>query len=95
MLDTVLNFIAPYTDVIGTFLHPYIAIVQPYAAIYGAVVALCTTIVKFTKSEKDDAIWAKVLKVADFFSTAFLKSDIVKIKKGEEKLAEEAKKAEK
>lgn len=82
-------------DIIVNFLSPYVSVLEPYAAIYGAVVALCTAIVKATPSKKDDAIWAKVLKVADFFSTAFLKSDIVKIKKGEEKLAEEAKKAEK
>lgn len=54
-------------------------------AIYGGVVAVCTTLVKITPSVKDDAILAKVLKVLDFFSTAFLKSDA-------EKLAEEAKK---
>ena len=50
-------------------------------AIYGGVVAVCTTIVKMTPSVKDDAILAKVLKVLDFFSTAFLKSDAEKLKK--------------
>ena len=64
-------------------------------AIYGGVVALCTTIVKMTKTPKDDAIMEKVLKVADFFSTAFLKSDIVKLQKGEQKIAEEAEKLKK
>lgn len=54
-------------------------------AVYGGIVALCTTIVKITPSVKDDAVLAKVLKVIDFFSTAFLKSDA-------EKLAKEAKK---
>lgn len=81
MLDTVLNFIAPYTDVIGTFLHPYIAIVQPYAAIYGAVVALCTAIVKATPSKKDDTVWGNIVKVLDFFSTAFTDSDKKKLEK--------------
>lgn len=64
-------------------------------AVYGGVVAICTTIVKMTKTPKDDAIMAKVLKVADFFSTAFLKSDIVKLQKGEQKIAEEAEKLKK
>lgn len=64
-------------------------------AIYGGVVAFCTTVVKMTKTPKDDAIMAKVLKVADFFSTAFLKSDIVKLQKGEQKIAEDAEKLKK
>lgn len=50
-------------------------------AIYGGVVAVCTTIVKMTPSVKDDAILGKVMKVLDFFSTAFLKSDAEKLKK--------------
>lgn len=49
--------------------------------IYGGVVAVCTTIVKMTPSVKDDAILGKVMKVLDFFSTAFLKSDAEKLKK--------------
>lgn len=52
-------------------------------AIYGSVVAVCTTLVKITPSVKDDAILAKVLKVLDFFSTAFLKSDAEKLAKAE------------
>lgn len=31
--------------------------------IFGALVALITLIVKFTSTEKDDTVWAKVLKV--------------------------------
>lgn len=50
-------------------------------AVYGGVVALCTTIVKMTPSVKDDAILGKVMRVLDFFSTAFLKSDAEKLKK--------------
>lgn len=50
-------------------------------AIYGGVVAVCTTIVKMTPSVKDDAILGKVMKMLDFFSTAFLKSDAEKLKK--------------
>lgn len=54
-------------------------------AVYGGIVALCTTIVKITPSVKDDAVLAKVLKVIDFFSTAFLKSDAEKLAKAEKK----------
>lgn len=50
-------------------------------AVYGGVVALCTTIVKITPSTKDDTILAKVVKVLDFFSTAFTKADAEKLKK--------------
>lgn len=31
--------------------------------IFGAVVALITLIVKFTSTDKDDTVWAKILKV--------------------------------
>ena len=34
-------------------------------AVYGAVVSLCTTIVKITPSVKDDAVLAKVLKAVE------------------------------
>ena len=50
-------------------------------AVYGGVVALCTTIVKITPSTKDDTILAKVINVLDFFSTAFTKADAEKLKK--------------
>lgn len=50
-------------------------------AVYGGIVAVCTTIVKMTPSVKDDAVLGKILKVIDFFSTAFLKSDAEKLKK--------------
>jgi hypothetical protein len=43
-------------------------------AIYGAVVALATTIVKITPSTKDDEILGKVIKVLDWFSVAYPKS---------------------
>lgn len=58
-----------------------ISAIEPYAAIYGAVVALCTAIVKTTSTTKDDAIWEKVIKVLDFFSTAYRKIDAAKLKK--------------
>ena len=49
--------------------------------VYGAAVAFCTTVVKFTSTTKDDAIWEKVIKVLDFFSTAYRKIDAEKLKK--------------
>jgi len=48
-------------------------------AIYGAVVAICSAIVKLTPSTKDDAVWAKILKILDHFSTVFTKDDAAKI----------------
>ena len=48
-------------------------------AIYGAVVAICSTIVKLTPSTKDDAVWAKILKILDLFSVVFTKEDAAKI----------------
>lgn len=68
-------------DMIINFLAPYISAIEPYAAIYGAVVALCTALVKATSTTKDDAIWEKVIKVLDFFSTAYRKIDAEKLKK--------------
>lgn len=68
-------------DIIVNFLTPYVSVLEPYAAIYGAVVALCTAIVKATPSTKDDTIWGNIVKVLDFFSTAFTKSDAEKLKK--------------
>lgn len=68
-------------DIIVNFLSPYVSILEPYAAIYGAVVALCTAIVKATPSKKDDTVWGNIVKVLDFFSTAFTKSDAEKLKK--------------
>lgn len=50
-------------------------------AIYGAIVAICTTIVKLTPSTKDDDIWGKILKILDHFSTVFLKKDAEKLGK--------------
>lgn len=68
-------------DIIVNFLSPYVSALEPYAAIYGAVVALCTAIVKATPSKKDDTVWGNIVKVLDFFSTAFTKSDAEKLKK--------------
>ena len=50
-------------------------------AIYGAVVAACTTTVKLTPSKKDDSVWGNIVKVLDFFSTAFTDSDAAKLAK--------------
>lgn len=48
---------------------------------YGFIVGLCTTVVKMTPSKKDDTVWGNIVKVLDFFSTAFTKSDAEKLKK--------------
>ena len=48
-------------------------------AIYGALVAVCTVIVKCTKTDKDDKILNKVVKFADLFSTVFTKEDAAKL----------------
>lgn len=57
-------------------------------AIYGAIVAICSTIVKITPTQKDDDVWAKILKILDKFSVCFTKQDI-------EKLANATKKSKK
>lgn len=54
-------------------------------AIYGAIVAICSTIVKLTPSQKDDNIWAKIIKILDHFSTVFTKKDAETIAKALEK----------
>lgn len=48
-------------------------------SIYGGIVAICTTIVKFTPSTKDDTIVAKIINILDYFSTAFKASDAKKL----------------
>lgn len=48
---------------------------QDLLAIYGAVVLVCSTIVKLTPNTKDDAVWGKILKILDLFSTVFTKED--------------------
>ena len=48
-------------------------------AIYGALVAISTIIVKWTPSVKDDEFLAKVIKFFDKFSTAFTKDDAAKL----------------
>lgn len=50
-------------------------------AVYGSIVGLCTTVVKMTPSKKDDTIWGNIVKVLDFFSTAFTDSDKKKLEK--------------
>ena len=48
-------------------------------AIYGAVVIVCSTIVKLTPSTKDNEIWDKIVKILDKFSTVFTKEDAEKL----------------
>ena len=50
-------------------------------AIYGAIVAICSTIIKCTPSVKDDEIWAKIIKILDKFSVCFTKEDAEKLAK--------------
>lgn len=50
-------------------------------AIYGGLVAICTTLVKITPSTKDDSVVDRVIKILDLFSTAFTKSDAKKLGK--------------
>ena len=54
---------------------------QELLAIYGAIVLVCSTIVKLTPSTKDDAVWAKIEKVLDMFSVVFTKADAKKLEK--------------
>ena len=48
-------------------------------AFYGALVVICSTIVKLTPTQKDDNVWAKILKFLDLFSTVFTKEDAAKL----------------
>lgn len=48
-------------------------------AIYGAVVALATIIVKLTPTTKDDSVLAWIIKAVDIFSTVNTKEDQKKI----------------
>lgn len=50
-------------------------------ALYGAVVLICSTIVKLTPTTKDDDWWAKILKILDLFSVVFTKADAEKLAK--------------
>jgi len=45
-------------------------------AIYGAIVACASVIIKITPTQADDAILAKVLSVVDFFSTVAVKKPV-------------------
>lgn len=48
-------------------------------AIWGAIVALCTAIVKLTPTDKDNRVVEKIVKWADVFSVVFTKEDAEKI----------------
>ena len=50
-------------------------------AIWGMLVAFCTSIVKLTPTQKDDNILAKIVKWADVFSVVFTKQDAETIAK--------------
>ena len=50
-------------------------------AIYGAIVAVATVIVKLTTNTKDNEILDKIIKFLDKFSTVFTKEDAEKLAK--------------
>lgn len=52
--------------------------------IFGSAVALITLIVKFTETDKDDTVWAKILKVLSVLSLVNPDGSVVG-KKEEEK----------
>lgn len=54
---------------------------QDILTVYGSIVAACTAIVKITPSNKDNSVWGNIVKVLDFFSTAFTDSDKRKLEK--------------
>ena len=53
--------------------------VETVLALYGAVVALSTVIVKLTPTTKDNEILDKIVKFFDKFSTVFTKEDAAKL----------------
>ena len=57
--------------------------------IFGAAVALITLIVKFTSTDKDDTVWAKILKVLAALSLVNPDGSIIGKKEVEEKEVEE------
>ena len=54
-------------------------------ALYGALVALSTVIVKLTPTTKDNEILDKIVKFFDKFSTVCTKEDIAKLAKAVKK----------
>lgn len=54
-------------------------------AIYGAIVALATVIVKVTPTTRDDEILGKVIAVLNVFSTVNTPKDAAVIEKAEKK----------
>lgn len=59
----------------------FIAHKEDIAAVYGCAVALCTAIIKIFPSNKTSTAWGTVVKVLDYFSTAYTDSDVKKLKK--------------
>lgn len=54
---------------------------EDLAATYGCLVAFCTAMVKLFPSNKTNSLWGNIVKVLDFFSTAFTDSDKKKLNK--------------
>ena len=59
----------------------FIAHKEDLAATYGCLVAFCTAVVKLFPSNKTNSAWGNIVKVLDFFSTAFTDSDKKKLNK--------------
>ncbi|MBQ2174791.1 MAG: hypothetical protein II453_06980 [Alphaproteobacteria bacterium] len=53
--------------------------------IFGSAVVLITLIVKFTETDKDDSVWAKILKVLSLLSLVNPDGSVVGKKEQEEK----------
>jgi len=53
--------------------------------LFGAIVVICSFIVKITPTQKDDTVWAKVLKYLDYFSIFLSKADEALIAKAQKK----------
>lgn len=53
--------------------------------IFGSIVVVVTLIVKFTETDKDDTVWAKILKVLSMFSLVNPDGSIVGKKEEEPK----------
>lgn len=69
-----------------TWLEWFLEHTEDILAIYGSIVAICTIVVKWTKNDTDNKILAKIVKIADYFSTVFTKEDAAKLAAATKKL---------
>ena len=54
---------------------------EDIAAVYGCAVAFCTAVIKLFPSNKSSSVWGTIVKVMDYFSTAYTDTDVEKLKK--------------